>query len=1102
MQVDGLDVLIELASGNGGADEALQRFSSHFGIPFAVAVAHLSGVPSTLETVAAALEGESDHSYDYAVDGSPGAQEACAADTLLIHQAPRGQEVAFAGIKRSCWAAIRLHGADKERLGFVLLAASPEVFADDAGLLRPALAITCQRIASEVERRRTEGVLQSIALAVSRSRSDLVFDEIVQLMATLVGVDIGFVAVFDRDRPGWLTGLSMYDNGSLLHDISYPMHGTPCETVVAQQFRSYPGRLQQSFPEDEDARIQCAESYAGYPISNSEGSPLGVVAVASRRPMEHVARVEALLKIFAVRAGAEVERLNARHALEASHASYRAIFEASEDAIFVHDWTTGEILDVNRKACEAYGYARDELVRLSIADISSGVPPYTADNALHHFELARTASCPTFEWHRRSKDGSLHWDEVRLKPATLAGQRRILAFTREITDRKEALDQLRMREEQYRTIFESSSDGLFIWDDQMRLVDVNPAGLGLYGFIRSAVIGRKLTDFTPPRYASDRIELLAQALRGSVVHVEATEEVRSDLSRFDADVRVVPFRHRGQAHSLAVVRDVSERRERELQVRRSESRLRATVEAAFDCVISMDQDGKIVEFNAAAERVFGYARSEVLGLPFADKLLPGRYREPYGAGLPHDKRLAESSRVGRLVETTALRRDGSEFPVELAISVAVVPEGSIFVAHLRDISQRRAAEARRMELEAQLRQAQKMEAIGQLTGGVAHDFNNILTSVMGYMVLAQERASSLGETQLSRHLEQAYGAAQRARELIAQMLAFARQQKGTSRTVRLTPLVERTLQLLRSMLPSTTKLDDSSLKQPRRPLDYVLADPIQLEQVLLNLCINARDALSDSGRIAVRVRRRQRLTAACASCRKQLGGDSWLCLEVEDTGSGISADVLDRIFDPFFSTKPPSRGSGMGLAMVHGIVHAHSGHVLVDTKPGRGSVFTVALPPCAPSPEERPAPQDRPARNSSARLSGRVLVIEDDAAVGDYLRQQLSSWGIQPLVFGMPDQALDALRDRADDIDLVLTDLTMPRLTGIDIAREVSARRPWLPVVLITGNEGALDQHAARASGIHCVVRKPIDPPELHAVLHSLLRRSTVPARPGRRARS
>ena len=207
--------------------------------------------------------------------------------------------------------------------------------------------------------------------------------------------------------------------------------------------------------------------------------------------------------------------------------------------------------------------------------------PYTAEEALRHMQQARLGRCPPFEWQRRNKDGSLHWDEVRLKPVMLDGRPHLLAFSREITAQKQALEDLRVREEQYRAIFESSQDGLFMWDEHLRVVDVNPAGLAIYGYRREDIVGRGYPRSMPEAYVRERLQLVRRALAGETIHLETTV-LRPDGSTFDADLRVMPFVQRGQPHALTVVRDISERRRRERELQRSEARLRATVEAAFD----------------------------------------------------------------------------------------------------------------------------------------------------------------------------------------------------------------------------------------------------------------------------------------------------------------------------------------------------------------------------------------------------------------------------------------------------------------------------------------------------------------------------------------
>jgi CheY-like chemotaxis protein len=258
--------------------------------------------------------------------------------------------------------------------------------------------------------------------------------------------------------------------------------------------------------------------------------------------------------------------------------------------------------------------------------------------------------------------------------------------------------------------------------------------------------------------------------------------------------------------------------------------------------------------------------------------------------------------------------------------------------------------------------------------------------------------------------------------------------------------------------------------------------------VLFNLCINARDALDGAGRIGVDLRAHAHERWQCASCRAPVDGGPWVELSVADNGSGIAPELLERIFDPFFSTKAPGSGSGMGLAMVHGIVHGHGGHLRVRTAPGAGSVFSVMLPraAAAPAPCVETAPQ-RAAAAEPPALRGSVLVVEDDPMVGDFLVERLASWGLRVRLQREPQTAADWLAEPAHETDLLVTDQTMPHMTGLQLAARARALRPNLPVVLVSGNAGGFDPQELARCGVHAMLRKPIDAERLRAVLREAL---------------
>src|SRR5688572_13491938 len=300
-------------------------------------------------------------------------------------------------------------------------------------------------IATDItDSKRTQDALTRAALAVSSAQGASVFQELVRYLATILEVDAALIAVQDDSHvPHRMRAQAFYLDGGIEDNFDYLPDGTPCGKVIGQSFRFFTSAVRDEFPEDAVLARFGFESYAGFPLTDATGAPVGLISVMSRRPMVNGEFIESILKIFAVRAAAELERQRSEESLRRSEASYRAIFESSEDAVFIHDWDTGAIVDVNRRACEVYGYTYEEMKRITMAELSSGEYPYTGDEAARQLQAVRAGGPVRMEWHRRNQDGSLHWDEVVLRPAVIAGELRILAFTREITERKQAEHALR-----------------------------------------------------------------------------------------------------------------------------------------------------------------------------------------------------------------------------------------------------------------------------------------------------------------------------------------------------------------------------------------------------------------------------------------------------------------------------------------------------------------------------------------------------------------------------------------------------------------------------------------------------------------------------------
>ncbi len=802
------------------------------------------------------------------------------------------------------------------------------------------------------ERKRTEDALRQAALAMSSAGDASILDRLTQSLASILNVDVAFVSTMVPGSETRMRMLTCAIDGAQGPCEVYDLDDTPCCNVVGQAFRFIPRGLREQFKADATVQMLGLESYAGFPLNSPRGEPIGLVAVGSRRPLRNAGLCESILKIFAGRIAAEIERARTEEALRQSEVSYRTIFDESEDAIFVHDWDSGAIVDVNPKACESEGYSREEMLGVSVADISAGVPPFSAQEALRLLEQARSGPV-RFEWRARHRSGRLAWKEICLKPARIAGVPRILAFSRDITSRKMAEEALRASEEQYRGIFNASLDGLVLRDARLRVVDVNPAFLAMNGITREELMGAEHLSYIAPEQRVLSAGRLQAALGGLSLHYES-EGVRSDGTLFDTEVRVAPIRYQGQPHVLSIVRDITER-----------------------------------------------------------------------------KRI----------------------------------------------------ERERTQIEGRLRQAQKMEAIGQLTGGIAHDFNNILASIIGNIELAADRPASHNDAKVSNYLARAHRSCERARDLIQQMLLFSRGRRGDPRVVEFATMLPETVKLLRSTLPSSLEL--RAQVEPDTP--SVLIDPVQVDQVLMNLCINARDATSASGHISIGVRGLTAHGLVCSACRNAATG-RFVEVSVSDNGAGMKPEVLERIFEPFFTTKEIGKGTGMGLATVHGIVHESGGHVMVDSAPGRGTTFRVLLPMHeATTQAERPAKTVSPAKEERSPLAGHVLLVDDETMVSEFMVDLLSNWGLQVTTARDGAEAGELFVRERDRFDLVLTDQTMPRMSGLELARTLLKLRPELPVILYTGFADGLTDDQASAAGVRSVIRKPVAPNALFEVLRSHL---------------
>jgi PAS domain S-box-containing protein len=511
------------------------------------------------------------------------------------------------------------------------------------------------------------------------------------------------------------------------------------------------------------------------------------------------------------------------------------------------------------------------------------------------------------------------------------------------------------------------------------------------------------------------------------------------------------------------------------RLRESEEKYRNILETIEEAYFEVDLAGNFSFFNDSLCRISGYPRRELLGMNYRAYATPNTARrlyevfhEVYATGQP-----AEAS------DYEMVTKGGSTRYIELSTSLVRGPSGQPagFRGIVRDVTDRKQAEKEKAMLEVQLRQLQKLEAIGTLAGGIAHDFNNILAAIMGFSELA---VMALPDgTEGKKNILEVLKASRRAKDLVQQILAFSRRTEAERKPVEPQPIVKEALKLLRASLPTTVEIRQDLQASGR----FIAADPTQMHQLVMNLCTNAHHAMQEKGGILGISLRPFDLGAPEAAAFPDLKPGPYLSLEVSDTGVGMEPQVLERIFEPFFTTKGPREGTGMGLAVVHGIVKSHGGAIRVHSEPGRGTLFQVLLPRI----REEKASRDAETPNALPYGMERILFVDDETTLSTLGKEMLETLGYRVEPCSGSLEALETFRARPEAFHLVITDKTMPQMTGFRLAEEIRRVRRDIPIILCTGYCESMDQQRAESLGINRTLMKPLSMESLAAAVREVL---------------
>ncbi len=609
----------------------------------------------------------------------------------------------------------------------------------------------------------------------------------------------------------------------------------------------------------------------------------------------------------------------------------------------------------------------------------------------------------------------------------------------------------------FATFLEAVPDAIVAVDGEGSIVLVNSLAETLFGYEREEMIGLPVELLVPPSvrdHSQQRIAYFRDAVSRPMAAGMELAGRRKDGSEFPAEISLASINLDGQILVAAAVRDTSDRR-------RADAKFRSLLEAAPDAIVGVGPDGLIALVNTEAEALFGYPRSQLIGRP-VELLVPEAALTIAAAHPASAFRDPQSHAADAWTSLAGRRSDGSEFPAEVSLSSIETEEGLMVCAAIRDVSERLDAQRERARLETQLErdrlerqlhQSQRLESLGQLAGGVAHDFNNLLAAILNYVSFVSEEITKEIELRppsetvrlhdVLSDVSQIGAAAERAARLTHQLLAFGRREVIKPEIIDFNAVVGAVDDLLRRTIGEHVEL----ITRCAPNLDHVRADRGQMEQVLLNLAVNARDAMPGGGTVIIDTDNVV-VDAAQALEDPRLSAGPYVRLGVADSGSGMSPEIIERAFEPFFSTKPKEQGTGLGLATVYGIVTQAGGMVDLTSVIGTGTTITILLPSVTSPVTVADAPRVLTRRRHGGET---ILVVEDEDLVLDVASRILSRNGYHVLAANGGAQALEMIRTHRGTIHLLLTDVVMPGLTGNEVAGMVSKVRPRIRVLYMSG---------------------------------------------------
>jgi len=750
------------------------------------------------------------------------------------------------------------------------------------------------------------------------------------------------------------------------------------------------------------------------------------------------------------------------------------------DAVF---WITADasIIDANDTACRSLGYTRDELLKLKVADVDT---QFNAELWPQHWEELKAHGSLFFESSQRAKDGKIIPVEIAANYIRFNDSEYNCAFVRCISERQKSEDALRQSEERLRIIFETSESGIILANPQGGIDFANRRMAEMFAMSHDEMIGTSYSEHLHESEKTIGDERMRQLILGKIKSV-ATERryVRKDGTDFwgylsgrrlenpDGSLRAL----------VGFITDITERKQMTRQLAESEVRLRTLVQTLPDLIWLKDVDGVYLFCNTMFERFFGAREADIVGktdYDFVSRELADFFRE-------HDRNAMAAGKPTSNEEWITFADDGHHALLDTIKTPMYDSEGELIgvLGIARDITDRKDSEERRLELERQLLHSQKLESLGILSGGIAHDFNNLLLVVLGNLDLALMK---LPEEAIARkNIGQAITASRHAAKLTNMMLAYSGKGSFIIKELSLTELVEENVAMLSAAISKSIKLE----LQLDHALPLIMADAGQIQQVVMNLITNASEAIGDakgSITLATGVNEFDPSTLQHSRLEEKLPSGSYVWLEVRDTGCGMDVDTLHKLFDPFFTTK--FTGRGLGMSAVLGIIRAHKGAFLVESKPAAGTTIKALFPIVDFPRTEQTKPPVAAARDVTVSTSaGAILIVDDEEMIRGVCFDLIEELGFEALVAGDGEEALRIFREHGNRICLVLLDQVMPGMDGVSVFKELRCIRPDIKVLLASGYSEQEVSERFIGLGLDGFIQKPFSLDSLSDELRRML---------------